>query len=163
VLDGIEMTVRTGEIVGVCGAVGSGKTTLLLCLAGLLRPDAGTIIVRGTSATCLASYVASTAWSPSRLSPSQHLARALASATPILLLDGMLGDLSNGARGLLMELARRGMTILLAERETSGLESLVGRILTIRDGRLHASSPTHHHRARRTSRVAEPNHGPVGS
>ena len=39
----IALDVAAGEIVGVVGRMGAGKSTLLLCLAGLLRPDAGTV------------------------------------------------------------------------------------------------------------------------
>ena len=40
-LEGLSLTVRSGEIVGLVGANGSGKTTSLRILAGLLAPDAG--------------------------------------------------------------------------------------------------------------------------
>ena len=43
VLDGVELSVRPGEVVAVIGANGSGKTTLLHTLAGMLRPLAGTV------------------------------------------------------------------------------------------------------------------------
>src|SRR5688500_7770645 len=42
-LRGADLEVRTGEAFGIIGPVGAGKSTLMLCLAGLLRPDAGTI------------------------------------------------------------------------------------------------------------------------
>ena len=47
VLDGIDMDVRSGELVVVRGASGTGKTTLLSILAGLDAPDAGTVTVAG--------------------------------------------------------------------------------------------------------------------
>ena len=42
-LAGISLTIRPGEAVAVMGASGSGKTTLLHCLAGIVRPDTGTV------------------------------------------------------------------------------------------------------------------------
>lgn len=42
-LAGISLAVRPGEAVAVMGASGSGKTTLLYCLAGIVRPDAGSV------------------------------------------------------------------------------------------------------------------------
>lgn len=42
-VDGLSFTVAGGEIVGLLGPNGAGKSTTFLCLAGLLRPDAGSI------------------------------------------------------------------------------------------------------------------------
>jgi NitT/TauT family transport system ATP-binding protein len=43
VLDGIELTLMEGQIVGLLGRSGSGKSTLLRLMAGLSRPTAGRI------------------------------------------------------------------------------------------------------------------------
>jgi ABC-type multidrug transport system ATPase subunit len=47
----VSLDVYQGEIVGIIGRPGAGKTTLLLCLAGLLRPDAGSIAWFGEQVT----------------------------------------------------------------------------------------------------------------
>lgn len=43
VLDGISFDVPHGEFIGIAGRNGSGKSTLLKILAGIYRPDAGSI------------------------------------------------------------------------------------------------------------------------
>jgi len=47
----ISLDVDAGEIVGLVGRPGAGKSTLLLCLAGLLRPDEGSITWFGEQVT----------------------------------------------------------------------------------------------------------------
>ena len=46
-LDGVDLDVAAGEIVGVVGALGAGKTTLLRVAAGVLVPDGGTAVFKG--------------------------------------------------------------------------------------------------------------------
>jgi predicted ABC-type transport system involved in lysophospholipase L1 biosynthesis ATPase subunit len=47
VLRGISVNVAQGEIIFICGASGAGKTTLLYTLAGLERPESGTVEFEG--------------------------------------------------------------------------------------------------------------------
>jgi ABC-type branched-subunit amino acid transport system ATPase component len=47
VLDGVSLTVSTGEFVALLGANGAGKSTLMKSLAGLLRPVRGQILLSG--------------------------------------------------------------------------------------------------------------------
>jgi NitT/TauT family transport system ATP-binding protein len=47
VLDDVDVTLKSGEIVGLLGRSGSGKSTLLRIIAGLLTPTAGTVTWRG--------------------------------------------------------------------------------------------------------------------
>jgi NitT/TauT family transport system ATP-binding protein len=48
VLEGINLTLREGEIVALLGKSGSGKSTLLRCIAGLIAPSEGEVRYRGT-------------------------------------------------------------------------------------------------------------------
>ncbi len=47
ILHGVSMTIGRGEAVGLVGASGSGKSTLLMTIAGLERPDRGSVVVDG--------------------------------------------------------------------------------------------------------------------
>jgi ABC-2 type transport system ATP-binding protein len=46
-LAGVSLQIAEGEFFGLLGPNGAGKTTLISCLAGLTRPDAGTLSVMG--------------------------------------------------------------------------------------------------------------------
>lgn len=46
-LDNVSLAVMEGEVLGVIGESGSGKTTLARCLAGLLKPNSGSILYKG--------------------------------------------------------------------------------------------------------------------
>jgi ABC-2 type transport system ATP-binding protein len=46
-VDGVDLTVRSGERVALLGPNGAGKTTTLLMCLGMVTPDAGTVTVLG--------------------------------------------------------------------------------------------------------------------
>jgi ABC-2 type transport system ATP-binding protein len=80
-VDALDLTVRSGEFYALLGPNGAGKTTTLRMVAGLLRPDAGSVSVLGIDA--LADPIAAkqiTAWVSDepmiydKLTPLEYLA-----------------------------------------------------------------------------------------
>jgi putative ABC transport system ATP-binding protein len=47
VLCDIDLRIKSGEAIGLVGPSGSGKSTLLMVLAGLERPDSGSVLIDG--------------------------------------------------------------------------------------------------------------------
>ncbi|MCA1807102.1 MAG: ABC transporter ATP-binding protein [Actinobacteria bacterium] len=77
-VQGLNLTVRKGEIYGLLGPNGAGKTTTLRLLATLLRPDRGRIEVDGVDAIrnpvdarSRMAYVPAEAGLPERLTPHE--------------------------------------------------------------------------------------------
>jgi phosphonate transport system ATP-binding protein len=60
-LDGASLSVAAGELLVVLGHNGCGKSTLLKCIAGLLRPTAGRVLVAGRDITLLSGRALSDA------------------------------------------------------------------------------------------------------
>ena len=52
VLDDVSLSVGKCETLCIIGSIGSGKSTLLRCIAGLERPECGTICFDGRPLMC---------------------------------------------------------------------------------------------------------------
>jgi len=52
-LDDVSLTIKKGETLGVMGLNGQGKTTFLKIIAGIYKPDSGTVTVHGKLAPLL--------------------------------------------------------------------------------------------------------------
>jgi putative ABC transport system ATP-binding protein len=53
ILKDIDLNIGRGEAIGMVGPSGSGKSTLLMVMAGLERPDTGTVVVADTALDAL--------------------------------------------------------------------------------------------------------------
>ena len=56
VVDGINMSVKRGEVVGLLGPNGAGKTTTFYMVVGMMRPEKGSIIFDGKDITRLTMH-----------------------------------------------------------------------------------------------------------
>jgi len=56
VVDGVDIEVGRGEIIGLLGPNGAGKTTTFAMIVGYVKPDGGTIAVDGRDITALPMY-----------------------------------------------------------------------------------------------------------
>ena len=56
VLRHTSLTVERGDVVALLGPSGSGKSTLLRVVAGIIRPDAGTVLIDGVDVTALPTH-----------------------------------------------------------------------------------------------------------
>ncbi|WP_375600067.1 ABC transporter ATP-binding protein [Devosia sp. Naph2] len=150
VVKGIDLTIRPGEFYALLGPNGAGKTTILRMVAGLLKPDAGSISVLGSDA--LADPVAAKrrmAWVSDepmvydRLSPLEYLdfvaglwqvdpARARQSAHELIDWLGLApfaNDLCGGfSKGMLQKVALAGALVhhpdlIILDEPLTGLDA----------------------------------------
>ena len=57
VVNGVDIEVKKGEIVGLLGPNGAGKTTTFYMIVGLVRPDGGSVTFDGKDATLQPMYM----------------------------------------------------------------------------------------------------------
>jgi peptide/nickel transport system ATP-binding protein len=149
-VNSVSLGVASGEVVGVVGESGSGKSTLLRAIAGLYRPSAGTVTVRGTTqmvfqdaGSSLTPWLSVESLLRERLRPLKlgraDQERRVAEALEAMGLPGEVakrrsGELSGGQRQR-VALARATIvppTVLLCDEPTSALDaSLAATVLNL--------------------------------
>lgn len=151
-LNGISFDVFSGEFLGIMGASGSGKTTLLNCIATILKPTSGQILLSGTPAVSPEARLMDIAGLlgiqdvllkfPAQMSGVQKqrlaAARCLITEPEIILADEPTGALDTRSSRQLMEKLqevnqKRRATILMVTHNPSAA-SFCSRILFIQDG-----------------------------
>jgi len=56
VVNGVDINVKSGEIVGLLGPNGAGKTTSFYMIVGLVRPNGGKVFFRDADVTSMPMY-----------------------------------------------------------------------------------------------------------
>ncbi|PKP74587.1 MAG: lipase [Alphaproteobacteria bacterium HGW-Alphaproteobacteria-6] len=106
--EGIGLTIRAGEIVGLTGLIGSGRTELAHAVFGLTRPDAGTIRLDGRALELRSNrdaVAAGIAYVPEdRLALGLIQPQSIADNIVLSVLPGI-----TGGAGLISEPARAGV------------------------------------------------------
>lgn len=193
-LDGVNLTISPGEVLGLVGPNGSGKTTCINVVSGLHRPDGGRVLFRGRSVGGMKAHrlaragISRTFQSPHpfaslsvrqnvlvaatygaaaghaadidtllatlELDHMQHrpagelnsaqqkmldLARALATAPTLLLVDELAAGLNPSELSRLAErlrtLAREGMALLVVEHLMGFIDRVTDRVIVMNVGR----------------------------
>src|SRR6266568_1851077 len=120
VVDGLDLDVPAGEIVGLLGANGAGKTTTVECIQGVRKPDDGR--------------------------QRMFLVLALLNRPRLVILDELTQGLDPAARrdvwAAIRQLNDEGTTVLLVTHEMDEAEALCNRVVVMREGRvLDAGAP----------------------
>jgi ABC-2 type transport system ATP-binding protein/ribosome-dependent ATPase len=162
-VEGVDVEVRAGEVVGLLGANGAGKTTLIRLLLGLLRPSAGEVALFGEPPSrrtrARLGYVPQTLGLYDDLTPEENLAfaRAVFGAGGTLP-DGLrpsagvpVGDLPLGVqrRVAFVQALGHRPDLLVLDEPTSGVDPLARARLwesvrTAAEGGAGALVTTHH-------------------
>jgi putative ABC transport system ATP-binding protein len=160
-VDGVSMTVASGEFVAIYGPSGSGKTTLLELIAGLRAPDSGAVLVEGRDVVAMSRregdayrlHQLGIIGQPQNLIPG---AKAIENASLKLLLlsvrraprriEPLLGKLGLGDR-----LTHRTEQLSMGERQ----RVLIALALSVDPGLVLADEPTGNLDTQRTREVLE--------
>ena len=153
-VDGLDLTVRAGELYALLGPNGAGKTTTLRMVAGLTQPTAGSIRVFGVDAKTarkraqeLLEWLALWEHRGERcegfsrgMKQKAALAGALIHEPRLLMLDepltGLDAAMARQVKDVLQEKVRTGATVILTTHILDVAERMADRIGIIQHGRL---------------------------
>lgn len=117
-LNGITFNVLNGEYLGIMGASGSGKTTLLNCIATVIKPTAGQILLSGAN---ISSF------------DGGKLAEYRGNKIGYLFQDFALLDNLTGRENILLPLSIHNMDISTAEKRLTDIAGFVSKTINTRN------------------------------
>ena len=116
----VSFSVRSGEVVGLCGAEGSGCDAVLRTLAGLLRPIRGSVSLRGERWACS--------------NPAAAKRRGIGYVSPDRRREGLIQDLTIADNVVLASMGSVSSAGLLSSRKTKSVVTEWISRLKIRSG-----------------------------
>jgi putative ABC transport system ATP-binding protein len=110
-LNGINFDVFPGEFIGIMGVSGSGKTTLLNCIATIIKPTSGQILLSGTNISAFGG---------------NELAEYRGGKIGYLFQDFALLDNLTGRENILLPLSIHGVDASTAEAKLADIAGFLG-------------------------------------
>lgn len=110
-LNGISFDVFSGEYLGIMGASGSGKTTLLNCIATIIKPTSGQILLSGVNVSSFSG---------------DELANYRGNKIGYLFQDFALLDNLSGKENILLPLSIHGVDASMAETKLNEIAEILG-------------------------------------
>lgn len=108
-INNVNLTVKRGELIGICGAIGSGKSSLLAAIVGDMRRSAGEVVIGGTVGFCPQSAWIQSATVRSNILFGQEYIEA--KYQTVLRACALEADLETLPFGDLTEIGERGVTL----------------------------------------------------
>ena len=150
-LDGVDLHIGFGKIVGLLGPNGSGKTTLIKLANGLLQPDSGSIRIAGmkpgVESKAIVSYLPDADWLPGWMRVEQ-LVEMFGDfykdfdPARLYLLDEPIGGVDPAARDYILHTIlsnySKDATVLISTHLIEDIEPVLDEAIFLKEGTVFA-------------------------